>query len=356
MIETTRAVQPVPRYHLRSMAIPKWTKAALGAILFTGALAVAAWNISLPFYSFSAGPIGDVVDALLIEDATVYPPNGELYMLTVALQEVNVYEMVAAATDPYVDLVARTAVRPEGQSDEDFREAGLTAMDEAKATAVAVALDELGYKVALTGDGVEVAGLVEGTPAGSVLQVGDVITAVNGVEVNLAPDLTNLLSSLNIGDRVSISLERAGSTETVEVTLVEHTEQPGRPMVGFLATTRNLHTLAPPFDIEIDTSNIGGPSAGMMYTLAIIDVLSEGDLTAGHVVAGTGTISSDGSVGEIGGVRQKVVAAQAAGAEFVLVPAGNYQEALTAKIDSIEIVPVADLGQALAFLRQLPAA
>ena len=338
------------------MPIPKWCKAALGAVLVAGALAVAAWNISLPFYSFSAGPIGDVVDALLIEDATVYPPNGELYMLTVALQEVNVYEMIAAATDPHVDLVPRTAVRPEGQSDEDFREAGLTAMDEAKATAVAVALEELGYEVALTGDGVEVAGLVEGTPAGSVLQVGDVITAVNGVEVNLAPDLTNLLSSLNVGDRVSISLERSGSTETVEVTLVEHTEQPGRPMVGFLATTRNLHTLAPPFDIEIDTSNIGGPSAGMMYTLAIIDVLSEGDLTAGHVVAGTGTISSDGSVGEIGGVRQKVVAAQAAGAEFVLVPAGNYQEALTAKINSIEIVPVADLGQALAFLRQLPAA
>jgi PDZ domain-containing protein len=112
----------------------------------------------------------------------------------------------------------------------------------------------------------------------------------------------------------------------------------------------------PPFPIEIRAGDVGGPSAGMMHTIAIVDSLTEGELTHGRVIAGTGTIDLDGNVGSIGGIRQKVVAAEAAGAEYILVPEANYESALTAERDDIEIVPVATLDQAISFLESLETA
>lgn len=110
----------------------------------------------------------------------------------------------------------------------------------------------------------------------------------------------------------------------------------------------------PPFPISIRSGDVGGPSAGMMHSLAIIDSLTEGELTRGRVIAGTGTIALDGTIGAIGGIRQKVVAAEAAGAEYILVPARNYQAALTAEYRTIEIVPVATIDDAVEFLEALP--
>jgi PDZ domain-containing protein len=105
----------------------------------------------------------------------------------------------------------------------------------------------------------------------------------------------------------------------------------------------------------IESGDVGGPSAGMMHTIAIIDTLTEGELSHGRVIAGTGTIRLDGTVGNIGGVRQKVVAAEAAGAEVIMVPAGNYQAALTAERNSIEIIPIATLDEAISYLESLDA-
>jgi len=124
-------------------------------------------------------------------------------------------------------------------------------------------------------------------------------------------------------------------------------------MVGFGAATYNLRYVFP-IDVEIDSTNIGGPSAGMMYTLAVIDVLTPDDITNGHRIAGTGTISSDGSVGAIGGVRQKVEGAAAAGAEYILVPKDNYEDALTADVSGAQIVSVTTIDDALSFLASLP--
>jgi PDZ domain-containing protein len=112
----------------------------------------------------------------------------------------------------------------------------------------------------------------------------------------------------------------------------------------------------PPFPLAIEAGDIGGPSAGMMHALAIIDTLTEGELTKGNVIAGTGTIKADGTVGNIGGIRQKVVGAEAAGATVILVPAGNYDKALTAERNTIRIVPIATIGDAIEFLQSLEAA
>jgi PDZ domain-containing protein len=127
-------------------------------------------------------------------------------------------------------------------------------------------------------------------------------------------------------------------------------------MVGVVLDTVNLD-LDLPIDLEIDSRNIGGPSAGMMYAITVLDLLTPEDLAKGHRIAGTGTISFDETVGAIGGVRQKVFAARSVGAEYIIVPTDNYPDALTAAGDDIEIVAVATLQDALDFLDSLePAA
>jgi PDZ domain-containing protein len=168
---------------------------------------------------------------------------------------------------------------------------------------------------------------------------------MNSIEV-----IREQLAERSPGDSVTLIIERQGDVSEVSVELGETTDEEtdeARTIIGI--------TIGPFVDppADINTNNVGGPSAGMMYTLALIDLLSPGDLTRGHVIAGTGSIEADASIGGIGGIRQKVVAAQAAGAEFLLVPQSNYEDALTADRSSIELVPVATIDDALAFFETL---
>ncbi len=228
-------------------------------------------------------------------------------------------------------------------------------MQDSKDTAIAVALEYLGYDVTLQGEGVYVAAVLEGTPAEGVLRAGDVITEVNGVSVMLRDDGVGEIVKNSIGDTIALKVDREGDSLDLEVQLIEHTTNPGQPMVGFEAQTHN-EMLELPFEIDIDTQNVGGPSAGLMYTLTIIDLLTEDDLTGGTVIAGTGTINSSGDVGAIGGVRQKVVAAEAAGASVMLVPKSNLDEARSAPANGIELVPVSSLDEAVQALQARAAA
>ena len=228
-------------------------------------------------------------------------------------------------------------------------------MEDSKNTAISVALRYLGFPVSDAGEGVLVTSVIEGTPADGNLEVGDVIIEVDGVAVFIRDDGVNAITANEIGDTIPLKVNRDGEIIELEVTLIEHTQLPGQPMVGFTPETYN-RSLDLPFDVAIDTQNIGGPSAGMMYTLTIIDLLTEEDLVKGNVIAGTGTISSDGTVGGIGGIRQKVAAAQAAGAKYILVPESNYADALTMKADDVEIFSVGTVEEAVNILENLPAA
>ena len=334
---------------MKERTTPRWVFWAGLVITLVGAMAVGAWSLTMPYYAYSAGPVGDAVESLVVRDGvTVYPPDGELLFLTVSVQEVNPYEMAAAALDPSIDLVRREAVRPANESDQQFRERGLNQMDQSKEQAISVALSKLGDEHLITSDGVQVVDLIRTDLPEGTLQVDDIITAIDGVPVTLSSDIRQLLDGKRPGDVIRVSLTRDGKPLTADIPLYESPDEPGRPLVGILAQTAN-----PQLPIDISTGNIGGPSAGMMYTLAIIDDLSPGDLTKGHVVAGTGTINADGTVGAIGGIRQKVVAAEAAGAEVMLVPTANYQDALTAPRQSMKLVEIANIDDALTFLDSL---
>ncbi len=334
---------------------PRWPWVVIGVFMLMIGLTVAAWNVTLPYFAMSPGPLYDVTDFVVLGDGEVNPPVGDFYMLTVVLQEVNVFEYALGSLDPAIDLVERNRIRPDDVSREEQREINLNSMNESKTTAKFVAFDRLGYEVSLTGEGVFVVSVLDGVPAAEVLQQGDVIVAVEGVEVALAPDGVAEITSYEIGDIITLSILRDGDRIDVDVLLIEHTDFEDRPMVGFLAETYNAEFTFP-VDVDIDSQNIGGPSAGLMYTLAVMDVLSEEDLTHGWRIAGTGTISSDGSVGAIGGIKQKVVAAQEAGAHYVFVPVANFEAASSVVDDDVELIAVETIDEALEFLEELPPA
>lgn len=331
----------------RSRNNSSWPLYVAGVLLFLGLSTLMLWNIELPYLAWSAGPVSDAADAIVIEGQPTFDPEGELLMLTVLSQDVNIFEALIAGLDPDIDLVRKENVRSPDESDEEYRTRVLAQMDDSQSRAISVALQELGFE--LVPRDVIVIEIIVGLPADAVLEPGDSINTVNGIEIVRSADVPAALEGLKPGDTVTLGITREGTNQQVELVLAARDDDPDAPIMGIVV--RELTD--PPFPVTIEAGNVGGPSAGMMHTLAIIDTLTPGEMTKGHVIAGTGTIQLDGSVGNIGGIRQKVAGAEAAGATIILVPAGNYEEALTADYEDIEIVPVATLQEALAYLEGL---
>jgi PDZ domain-containing protein len=327
-----------------------WPLYLIGALFIVGVTSVVAWNLELPYLAYSAGPVSDAADTVVAEEVAFFPPDGELLMLTVISQDVNVFEAFIAGVDPTIDLVRKQAVRREGETDEEYRNRVLQQMDDSNFRSITVALRYLGYEMVPIE--VVVNEIVDGVPAAAVLELGDTIRSVNGTSVATIEDVGPALEGHEVGDTIEIEVVREGSPVELEVELAERDDEPGVPMIGIVLG----ELTEPPFPIEIEAGDVGGPSAGLMHAVAIIDALTEGELTKGRTIAGTGSIQFDGTIGNIGGIRQKVVGAEAAGAEYILVPQGNYQSALTAPRKSIEIVPVATLEEVIGFLESLVAA
>ena len=337
---------------------PKWPWIVAGILIAIGVAIAIAWPIHVPYYTLSPGPVYDTADFVTVEDGNV-SDDGELFFLTVSLKEANVFEWAAGYVDPRVDVRERERIRPLGVSQEQLRRESLAAMQQSKQTAIFVALTELGYEVKFVGTGALVIETVPDTAADGVLLPNDVIVEMDGNVVAFRDEIIDDLSDREIGDLVELLVERpiedtTDEFEEVEIDLVlgPHVDNPARPMVGVLLDN-NEPIVEFPVDVEIDSQNIGGPSAGMMFTLQIMDQLTGGEITKGERIAGTGTIAQDGTVGSIGGVKQKVHAAIDAGARAVLVPAGNYDDALSAAGDDIVVVRVVTIDDAVAFLKTL---
>jgi PDZ domain-containing protein len=324
--------------------VSPWPLVVVGALFALGTLVIVAWNLELPYLAFSSGPVSDAADSIVASGVETYPPDGELLMLTVISQDVNLFEAMIAGVDPSIDLIPKEAYRRPEESDEDYRKRVLAQMDDSQTRAITVALSYLGYEMIPTD--VLITDLVPDRPAAAVLEIGDSVDTLDGTEIVSSTDLTDALEGYSPGDVVDLGVTREGSERMVQVELTERDDDSGGPMIGIIVG----ELTRPPFPISIQAGNVGGPSAGMMHALAIIDTLTPGEMTKGHVIAGTGTIQYDGTVGGIGGIRQKVVGAEAAGAEYILVPQDNYEAALTAERKSIEIVPIAELQDAIDFM------
>lgn len=320
------------------------------ARLFTGIFLIGySWvmfaAVPVPYIKIEPGSATNVNGLISIEGASTYDARGQLLFLTVALSKrVTPFEAVASWFDDDVELV-REEVYTGDRSREELTRINLAAMRESELVAIKVALEHLGYEVNVLGGGALVTNVVADQPAAGHLRVGDVLVAVDDRRVTFSKDVIEAVRDRRPGDTVAITVDRSGEERTFEIaTAVGET---GAPQIGINLVDNFDFQF--PLDVDIDTGQVGGPSAGLAFALAVIDELTEGELTGGKIVAVTGQIDADGAVEPVGGVEQKAVAARQAGAELMIVPKGE-AEAARPFAGDMDVVAVADLDDALTAL------
>lgn len=347
---------------------PRYLLIVLGAITFGVLAAVAAAIASgaVPCAVVSTqprcevalvpGPVEDTLGLVEIAGATTYPSTGRLLLTTVAVRDgLDLGSWWQARRSPTAETVPRSTVYPEGVDPAETSAQNALLMEDSQLTAALAALTAAGYDVSDAAVGAEVVA-VEDDAVTDALVVGDTIVAIDDTEVPDAATAVDLVRASSPGDRVVLTVaDGTDDRREVPVTLGANPADPASAYVGVLL--RSAVDL--PVDVTIDAGVIGGPSAGLMFALGVIDLLGEEDITGGHVVAGTGTITASGQVGAVGGVRQKLAAAADRdgvedAATVFLIPRGNLGEARDAAIaNELLLVPVDDLGDALAALDEL---
>lgn len=283
-----------------------------------------------------------------------YENEGIFYLVTIAQQRATVPWLIYGFFNPYIDIIHYEQVIPPGLDIEDYRRILERWMEESQLLSKIIALNRAGYEddYKIEGEGIEIRGFVGYSPAEETLQENDVILEVDGEEVYFADQVIALVQDRQVGDPVALKIKRNKDTFNVKVTTTSHADDDEKPAMGVYISALGDLELTLPFDIDIKTGNISGPSAGVMFVLEIINQLMPGDLAGGRRVAGTGTINYFEDVGTIGGVKQKVVAAEREGADFFIVPEGNYDEAAKAA-NNIEIVSVNNMQDVIDFLNRI---
>ena len=323
---------------------------SLGVLLLVVPL-IAGLLIRVPYYLISPGEARGVAELIKVkgDGAKVYPPKGKILFTTVSLAgDVNVFEALAGWLDKEVQVIPEKQITG-GAPRQEVRQLNIQAMVDSKLTATKVALERLGYRVSVTGDGALVTMVNPGDPADGKLQVGDVIKTVDGEAVTLHDQVVTKVRQHKPGDVIAIGFRRGTSDQTVSLKSVASPD--GQARIGVQLQTNDLKYDFP-VDVSIETGLVGGPSAGLAFTLALIDDLTDGELTGGRNVAVTGTIDADGNVGQVGGVAQKTVTARKAGAIAFLVPPEEEKEAKTFA-GKMQIIPVKTLADALTALHAL---
>ncbi|HEV7564503.1 MAG TPA: PDZ domain-containing protein [Microbacteriaceae bacterium] len=285
---------------------------------------------------------------ITIPGQKTYPTTGALDLLTVSVvgnpQALPSWMEVASAWfDPSKAVLPVDAVFPPGETSQQSNQANQTLMIDSQKDAVAAALNKLGYHFP---QAVAVKQVISKTPAAGILKVGDEIVSVNGTPVPGVQSLRDALAKNGAGKPAQIGIVRAQAAQTVTITPVKS----GTSVVLGIGAGMD-YTF--PFNVSIQLNNVGGPSAGQMFALGIIDKLTPGSLNGGKKVAGTGTIDNEGNVGAIGGIRQKMYSARSAGATWFLAPASNCDE-VTGHIPSgLKVVAVKTLDNSLAALKAI---
>jgi PDZ domain-containing protein len=308
-----------------------------------------------PYVVEKPGPVYNTLGSVSVDDSDVplidiadektYPTDGSLDMLTVTIagsrdRPESWLDVALASIAPSQAVLDVDDVYPEGETVEQSNEEGQQEMETSQKEAVAAALRHLDYSFSST---LSVTGVVDGTPADGVLEAGDVIRTFDGTEVSDVSTLRTLIADHGTSSPASIGIERGGAASEVQVTPADNN---GTAVIGVeLSSDYDF-----PFDVKIQLENVGGPSAGQMFALGIIDKLTPGALTGGADVAGTGTISASGDIGAIGGIRQKLYGAKDAGADYFLAPTTNCDEVTGHVPSGLTVFAVATLDDSLTAL------
>ncbi len=308
--------------------------------------------IPVPYAVRQPGPtvdtLGESGDTPLISipDAETFPTAGELRLTTVSVAggpgyPVGLTQVVQGWLDPRTTVVPRESVFPPDQTQEESAEQSQAQMTSSQENATAAALEALGYDVTAT---LEIAGVIDGGASASVAQEGDVITGltVDGEAhaIDSFTALSDLLEATPPGTDVTLVVDRDGTSTDLAITTGDDGE--GGSVLGVLVDP----TFDFPVEVDIEIANIGGPSAGTMFALGIMEKLTEGDQTGGQVIAGTGTIDMTGDVGAIGGIVQKMYGSVRDGAHYFLAPESNCADVVGNVPDGLQVVSVATLEDA----------
>jgi len=332
--------------------------ASVGVI---AALAIAVL-IPVPYVILGPGPTLNTLGKdssgqplITITGHVTYPTAGHLNMVTVGYQggpgvTINIFSALAAWLNPHEAVVPESELFAPGQTQQQSQQQDTQQMTGSQQDATAAALTELNIPYQTL---VVVAQAQPGYPAYGVLKSGDVVTAVNGTPVTSESDLTSLIGAHPAGSTLTLTVIRGGRTQSVRVGTKEENGAGqaggGRPVMGVQVYEQYKF----PFTVKFSVGDIGGPSAGMMFALGIIDKLTPMNLTGGKFVAGTGEIEASGKVDPIGGIQQKMVGARDAGATIFLAPAANCSDVNGAIPAGLQVVKVSTLDQAVTYLEDL---
>ncbi len=334
-----------------------WKKISRGSLVVLCFLLVAGFFYPLPYYISKPGMAKELEPIISVENGN--SSEGSFMLTTIQMGKANIYTYMLAKWIDYWSVYKEEEIKRTDETDEEYSVRQLYLMEGSKANAVISAFREAELPYETHYEGVYVLSTLENMPAHEVLQAGDRITKVNGEQLTSSQQLMSYIKDQPEGSAIKLEIVR--NSKTMEKS-VQTKMNPENNMLGIgivLVDDRSVETEP---EVEIDSSKIGGPSAGLMFSLEIYNQLVDEDITKGYDIAGTGTIDEDGNVGAIGGIDQKVVAASESGASIFFAPNesgeenSNYAVALQTAQDirtSMIIVPVDTMEDALNYLQSM---
>ncbi|WP_409275512.1 SepM family pheromone-processing serine protease [Neobacillus sp. SCS-31] len=334
--------------HKKYLKIPY----VLAALIF-----VASMFYTLPYYISKPGMAKELEPIIEVEGG--HKEEGSFMLTTVRMGKANIYSYLLAKFSKYQEIYPIENILRKGESEHDYNTKQLHMMESSKTNAIEAAYKKAGIPVEYKYKGVYVMNIVPGMPAEGKLETGDRLMSVDGKNLKSLDELLSQLAAKKAGDSVELEYIRKGKRHKVNLVLKPFKELPEKAGIGIEPVDDREIIVIP--KVNVKTDEIGGPSAGLMFALEIYNQLTKDDLTKGYKIAGTGTLS-DGLVGPIGGIEQKIVAADKAGADYFFAPNengakdSNYRAAVkTAKDIGTEmvIVPVDTFDEAVAYLENL---
>lgn len=339
----------------------RWSTLVWGTVpvvLLAGALSIdhvpgTDIKLTVPYAAQGPGPTFDTlsevegVPVVDVEGAPTLDTGGKLNMTTVSVRtNMTLAQALARWITTDDTIVPIEQIFPPNVGEEQMREVNQQAFVASEASATVAAMHYLGRPTV-----VKVHDVVEGGAADGAIEPGDTIVEVAGEKMVAPGDVQDAVRALRPGDEVELKLEREGTPVEARVTLGENPDEPDKALLGILMTSEPAGGLT----VHYNLNDIGGPSAGMMFSLAVIDKLTEGELNGGKFVAGTGTVNEDGEVGPIGGIEHKIRGSRDEGAELFLAPEGNCQAVKATDAGGMTVAAVADLDDAVAAMEDFAA-
>lgn len=313
---------------------------------------------SLPYYVSKPGMAKELNPIIKVENG--HEEEGSFMLTTVRMGRANIYSYLLAKVSEYQEIYPIEAIRREEETDQEYNVRQLHLMASSKTFAIEVAYQKAGIPIEYIYNGVYVLSVMKGMPAEGKLLAGDRIFKVDGIDFKSSDEFIKYVGAKTAGEEITLTFERENEEKDTTLKVASFGENIEKVGVGISLVDDKDIKVSP--NVTVETSDIGGPSAGLMFSLEIYNQLVEEDLTKGYNIAGTGTISADGRVGRIGGIEQKIIAADKAGADIFLAPneegadGSNYEAALKTAKDiktKMKVVPINTFEEAVKYLENL---